>query len=91
MKYKTFNLPVVQCEGCRKKLDAAAPLDKKGGPQPGVFTVCVYCGNIMRFDAGLRLRTATPAEMLALEIEAPETYYLMQKAIALIKERVRQN
>ena len=44
-----------QCPECRRFLNAATSIEGKrigqAEPDPGDFTLCAYCGSLLRFDA----------------------------------------
>jgi hypothetical protein len=52
MRRRTFLLAVEhRCPSCGRLLDAATSFDHVNAPKPGDFTVCVYCGVLLRFTA----------------------------------------
>lgn len=60
MKLKESN-----CPSCGKTLNAATVLgDDDTRPNPGEFTVCMYCGHIMAFADDLTVRELTADEMI---------------------------
>lgn len=59
----TTRVPDSFCTRCNNKLTAASDFDgDPEPPTPGCFTFCLYCGHIMMFNKGLRLRDLTPME-----------------------------
>jgi hypothetical protein len=69
---------VPQCVDCGKRLDGAAGVDTDDAPDPGDFTVCAYCGNIMVYDDDLSLRRPNAAE--AREIAGDKRILALQRA-----------
>jgi hypothetical protein len=51
---------------CGKMLDGCMAVEADGGPSPGDFTVCIYCGHIMAFADDLTLRELTGDEIHAI-------------------------
>ena len=60
MPYSDYRTPRQFCPRCEKLLDAATGKNK--GPAEGDFTMCVYCGHVMKFDKFLRLTEVTDEE-----------------------------
>ena len=62
---KTTHIPNICCLACGEPADAASSVDGERVPEPGDFTVCLYCGHIMVFykqDGQLRLGNLTAEE-----------------------------
>ncbi|HEY7233895.1 MAG TPA: hypothetical protein VH539_07080 [Gemmatimonadaceae bacterium] len=55
---------VSACPACGTKVDDATIVfnDRKALPEPGDFTVCLYCAAVSVFDDQLRLRPPTADE-----------------------------
>ena len=48
-------VPTSFCPYCLKKLNRAGHMNRQFRPRPGDFSVCIDCGNILQFDADLRV------------------------------------
>ncbi len=70
---KTNITPQNICKACGYKFDHR--------PAEGDFTLCLKCGAILRFNADLTTREATPGELEALDID---TYAEIQRARSAI-------
>jgi len=58
-------LPLSYCLCCNKRLDmATAAADEDPRPEPGNFTVCMYCSHLMVYDAELKVRQPTDLEII---------------------------
>jgi len=51
------------CPECGKPLNGASGIDTDNGPDPGDFSVCIYCGTILVFSEDIKLRHPTAEEM----------------------------
>lgn len=56
-----FRVPFSRCE-CGEPLDTATAADHDCSPKPGMFSVCIACARVHRFDDSLKLIPITPAE-----------------------------
>lgn len=72
------------CPACQQRVNAATNIkNKKIGqalPAPGDFTLCMFCGSILQYDAGdegLILRA--PTTQAALPNELLNLYYAWHK------------
>jgi hypothetical protein len=54
------------CLACGEMCDASTAAFGEAAPRPGALTVCFYCGHLMAFGEGLRLRELTDAECHAV-------------------------
>lgn len=54
-------VPNMDCLACGSALNHVG--DQQTPPNPGDFTICLYCKNIMAFRDDLSLRPLTPQEM----------------------------
>lgn len=57
---KTSKMPVSSCPCCGRALDGATGDAPK--PEPGDFTICLYCAEPALFDEDLQLRAPTGEE-----------------------------
>lgn len=60
-------VPEQKCPTCGTKLDAAASPDG-ATPNAGDFTICVECGEWMRFNDDLTLRSFTKKDVVDLTL-----------------------
>jgi hypothetical protein len=52
------------CPSCGMKLDAGSPVDDRAiTPEPGDFSVCIYCGHGLRYTEGLRLELVKDGDL----------------------------
>lgn len=100
---QSVNLPVLNyCPVCNGgPLDGATAVDfergKRATPKAGDFTVCAYCGAMLRFIHGpgeiLNLRLALGDELAELDSETRELFEVMAKGAKerpLIPKRKRR-
>jgi hypothetical protein len=71
---------------CGKEIDAVTGIGegKRDTPNPGDFTICLYCGAWLRFTTELQVRRFEAEDILDLEAEHIS---MMRKATALIRSR----
>jgi hypothetical protein len=54
------------CPRCHKQIDGGTRINDEGGgsaqPLPGDFSVCLYCGTLLRYDEQLRSIAVPRAE-----------------------------
>lgn len=75
----SFKTPPSPCPYCGRVLDGATSLDTGIDKMPvGSFSVCAYCGHIMRLDEHMVLRKTTAKDFQEL-LSEPEQ---MAKVIA---------
>ena len=53
--WKTTQVKPCFCPSCFKLLDATTSLGSEAVPQPGDFTVCIDCCEVLRWDAEMNL------------------------------------
>ena len=53
---RTTEMPLSYCPSCGYKMNAATSLENDAVPKSGDFSVCLRCGEILRFDENLLLR-----------------------------------
>jgi hypothetical protein len=59
----TGRLKISHCTSCGEFFDAATSFADPGAkPAPDDWTICLYCGHLMAFDADLRVRDLTDEE-----------------------------
>lgn len=71
-------LEVTKCPVCDANLNAAAPAEGENRPNPGDYSLCLYCGEYLRFTDELKLRSLTTADI----VDAPlnELAYMRRMA-----------
>lgn len=63
----------VECNVCHHKLDSHT--NPNGAlPQEGDISICVYCGNLSRFDKNLKIVSLTEEEIEKLKTSDPEAF-----------------
>jgi hypothetical protein len=83
-----------RCPCCTALLTGITPAGRRGNepaklPNPGDWTVCIYCSEILRFGEGLALQKPTPAEMLTLEADDMEMLDTMVQIVkAMVADRL---
>jgi hypothetical protein len=79
-----------RCPACNYKLDAATIADGEDRlPECGDTSVCLNCGQVLRYDPDLMLRKVTPQEIRELMEEAPDSWAVIEKAQRFIERRGR--
>lgn len=70
------------CPSCGANLDASSAVDSKPRPpEPGDFSICAYCGDILVYDAQTRLRSAELNDLLTIPEDVRDGIYAAQKII----------
>lgn len=59
----TYEAPVDLCPHCGYGTNRTSPLTSKSGPKPGDFTICLNCGEFLRFNDDLRMTKTTDFEL----------------------------
>lgn len=68
LKISQHEMPPSPCPMCGAQMEGATGIGESGaGPFPGAWTICLYCGSILRFDDRLAVRLATADEVRALD------------------------
>jgi hypothetical protein len=73
--------PPGRCPGCRYQFDRASSLAGEHEPSADDFTLCLKCGAILRFNADLTIREASPADLETLDLETYEEIQRIRSAI----------
>lgn len=76
--FKTTHVPQAgECPDCLERVDAAS---SGGGhaPKAGDFSVCVFCGCILRFTEKMELRRASEDDLADPKLTAPARDMLLQ-------------
>lgn len=87
MEFKDYG-PLVEshCPECGIKLDAAGTFIGQGQPEEGDFSICINCGQFLRFQADLRLRRATAGDIREMMADR-RAWRTMEKAQQEIRKR----
>jgi hypothetical protein len=85
------SLPSAQCPTCQHVLDDATMIGEPSDqlPKPGDFSICIYCGEVLRFDmfATHFLRSASSEELSHLQQYNATQYRLLRQAQEVIWRR----
>lgn len=74
---QTFRTEPNKCPSCSKTLNACTNTSGSSEPEPGDFTLCLYCAAICCFTESLSLRLATPTDLRELDFKQPEMLGLL--------------
>ena len=85
---KTTDHSPSYCPRCLVRLDPSTDLHTEGTPEPGDFTVCAYCGEMLRFREGFKLSVVTDADLAEAGKETRLELEKAQKAVEMINERI---
>ena len=75
------------CPLCFKKLDTATSVKEGWTPESGDLSVCIGCGEVLRYAEGLALKVATDSELEALDMETKRLLARTQTAVRKVKRR----
>lgn len=75
-----------KCPNCKNEFDGAFALGQGTEPKPGDFSVCIGCGQFLRYGKDLRLESTTLAK--AREFLEPHYLEALQRARAYIFTRL---
>jgi hypothetical protein len=79
-----------RCPQCEYRLDASGRFgEDEGSPEKGDASVCLNCGQLLIYDADLRLQKATVRDIGELMAETPEAWATIEKAQMVIRQRGR--
>jgi hypothetical protein len=77
------------CPQCGHRLDGITPaaLNRLPAPFPdeGDFSVCMYCGSVLRFESNGKLHKATPDDLAELINNDPKAFTLIQTVTVAAK------
>ena len=78
---KVEDVPGMVCPTCGSSLDkAGSPNCNGASPRPGDITLCVYCGEIGKFDFALQMQKLNEEELTELKEEYTETFVMVKPA-----------
>lgn len=75
-----------RCPYCATRLDGSSSVSKDGTvhmPSPRNFTICTECGNILQYDADLRVRKPKEEDLEQMKANQPDDYRML-KAMSLL-------
>lgn len=72
------------CPTCGKRFDTATQVEGQSGPAPKDWTLCLYCGEILRFDAELH-----PAALTAADAHELEADWGLSNKLRKLQQRLR--
>jgi hypothetical protein len=76
------------CPFCGQRLDASAAVsDPESVPSAGDLTVCIMCASPLAYDAGLKLRALSPAEVATLPADVQAHLRLAQRTVRSLDRR----
>ncbi len=84
---KTYRHVSTTCPRCKMRLNATVDPKGRGMPRPGDLTICVQCGEILKFDNRLRLRPVTAEQIESLPKATAEELLEQQERFRAIRER----
>lgn len=74
-----------KCASCGHILDTATGVEEGTTPSVNDLTVCVYCGELHRFDEDLKLVLLTEEEIEEIKDQAPDVWNTLSSAQSHIK------
>lgn len=83
----TTHLDQDECPACKKRLDAASPVDGESVPSPNDLTVCVYCGAWNKYGEDMKLLPLTQEERDTLDPVLQKELEEVSAKIAAIKRK----
>lgn len=87
--FPSYKLRESRCPTCGYKLDGATKAHgEEAAPEQGDTSICLNCGEVLKYEADLTLRKATAAEMKDLT-EQPEAWATVENARLFIWQRGR--
>jgi hypothetical protein len=77
---KSYEVPPARCPSCGYLADAATPVRgmSEAVPKPGDITMCIRCGNVLKFGQSLDL---LPVDVDTLPAETRRTLHAMKEAL----------
>jgi hypothetical protein len=78
------------CPVCLRVVDAATNVVGASKPTDGDWSLCAYCGTILRFTNTLGLRCATNDELEELKEISPRTHRLIMLACHVLTKKARR-
>lgn len=76
-------MPECQCPHCGGILSGAASFEGHA-PEPGDFSVCIYCTSVLVFQPNLQVRLATNEDMKSFSPEEQASLIKYQNAVKIL-------
>lgn len=96
MRATQIKLPICKCPSCGGRLDAAtaaiSPQDGESrGPSDGDITFCIYCAEVLIFNADLTTRKAEKKDLSHLDVGDIQQLISMQNVVrSLAAKRLKR-
>lgn len=87
---QNYRLIESRCPACNYELDAATVTHGEDKlPCEGDASICLNCGQVLKYQADLTLRKASAADVRELMQESPDAWATIEKAQRFIERRGR--
>jgi hypothetical protein len=88
---QSFRHTESRCPQCDYRLDGSTHVQGQnpGPPEEGDVSICINCGQVLIYDAEVRLRKATVRDIGDLMSGNPEGWVVIEKAQMFIRRRGR--
>jgi hypothetical protein len=91
MKMKDFHISdLTGCPYCQAPLNGASSVGHDNAPEKDCWSMCIYCGHLLRFTDNLGLRTVDQAEIDEFKAEAPDIFARMEMIQGLVEDARRR-
>ncbi len=92
---KAYRHRAYKCPGCGKLLDACTQVSPNGTkhtgkPKPGDLSVCINCGQPLRWRHNLKLEPVSTWDLAQLERSDPVCYHLVERMMRLAPDLWRE-
>lgn len=77
---------LTRCPYCEHEIDRASHVDGHAMPKEGELSICMYCVQVMQFDADLLPHSITPAALQAIYDDQP----ILAKNIQIVQHTIRR-
>jgi hypothetical protein len=64
-----YRVPLSACPSCGTQCDAASTTNESTQPVPGDISICVRCGELLKFGDDMRLMRLTHEERIEVEAD----------------------
>jgi hypothetical protein len=75
------------CPVCSNQRGGLAPVLQRGAPSEGDFSLCLYCGAMLRFTRNLSLRLAADDELKEFKEKQPKLFHVLITASNVFARR----
>lgn len=82
---KSTKIPGNHCPSCKELIDEVTSIRDNSRPSPGGFSVCIKCGEILRFDRQLRSQVATKEDLEEVRKIDIQAFMMLIKAQKIIR------